>query len=263
MKHGLIDGDLVLFRAAFAAGEWARSAARNTMELILSNTGIDSYDLFLTGKDNFRKDIYPAYKANRKSKVLPVEELKETKEYLIDNWGAEIVHGIEADDAMGLGSREDTLIITLDKDLDMIPGEHYNWIHDATYTVDEEQAFRNFCTQCIQGDRTDNIPGLYQVTGNKATKRVLGKLDSITDKHEMFDYVRDTYGKPHQPTLHMIASLLWIQRGDARTYDQYLHSGRSDTLVGQTTEVGEATEESCGECLPSTDRRDQDGAKDQ
>jgi hypothetical protein len=193
---------------------------------------------------------------------LPVEALLETKEYLIDNWGAEVIHGMEADDAMGLAASSDTLIITLDKDLDMIPGSHYNWIKDWTYEVNEEEAFRHFCTQCIQGDRTDNIPGLYQVTGNKATKKLLSKLDNISTKEEMFNYVKHLYGREHQPMLHTIASLLWIQRGDARTYDQYLHSGGSDTSLGHTEETTDATAESGGERPPEVDRGNKDGVED-
>ena len=67
--QALIDMDLVCFRSAASAENEEVGIAIHRMEELLDNilqkVQANSYKAFLTGSKNFRKEIYPEYKANR------------------------------------------------------------------------------------------------------------------------------------------------------------------------------------------------------
>ena len=133
-------------------------------------------EYFLTGKGNFREQIatIKPYKGNRKDARKP-EHYEAIRDYLVSRYGAEIVDGQEADDAIGIRATElgeDCVIVSTDKDLDTIPGEHYNWVEKRSYCVSVSEAYRNFYIQVLTGDSTDNIPGIYGVA-TKTAKRIL------------------------------------------------------------------------------------------
>ncbi len=60
--------------------------------------------------------------------------------------------------------------MSIDKDLDMIRGWHYNFIKDKKYFIDDQQAIKHFYTQILTGDRVDNIIGLRGIGPKKAEK---------------------------------------------------------------------------------------------
>ena len=197
-------------------------AAKSIMESIMSNLEVNEYKLYLSGSENFRKDVatIKGYKAHRPAKPVYYEEVRD---YLFKFWQAELVDGMEADDKLGIEQclfqvTEDgyfewnkTVICSIDKDLKMIPGWHYNFVTNEKVFVDETEAWRNFYRQCITGDATDNIPGLFHITGRKATKAVLSKLDNITSVTGLSSYIAELY-KGHEQELEEIAELLWILR---------------------------------------------------
>lgn len=71
------------------------------MKRILETVGATDYTAYLTGSNNFRCELYPEYKANRKNKSRPVF-LERAREYMVTVWGAQVTDGIEADDAIGI-----------------------------------------------------------------------------------------------------------------------------------------------------------------
>jgi 5'-3' exonuclease len=106
----LIDGDICCYRAAASCEptkakpdrepqEVAIMRADELMRRILHETSSDTYKLYIGGSDNFRYKIYPEYKANRLDKPKP-EYLQDVRAFLVSEWNAEIVNGMEADDAM-------------------------------------------------------------------------------------------------------------------------------------------------------------------
>ena len=126
----LVDMDLVVYRsAASAENEELEIATYRTEELldtILTKVGTAEYRAFLTGSNNFRKTIYPEYKANR-TQPKP-KWLQECREFAIKNLGAELAPDtLEADDALAIYQTDNTIICSLDKDLLQIEGKHFQW----------------------------------------------------------------------------------------------------------------------------------------
>ena len=170
---------------------------------LLSPSGqVGNYTIFITGKDNFRYTIDPEYKANRVNIRRPAH-LKACQDYLIKHYETIVCHGVEADDAMGIAQCTEpygtTVIATLDKDLDMIPGWHYRWATataDARlYETDEEAARRCYFRQMITGDATDNIEGLSE----KAPKKRSYSTEPLEGMgiYDMTQYVREGYAKKY------------------------------------------------------------------
>tara|TARA_R110001592_G_scaffold50379_4_gene155912 strand:+ start:536 stop:1228 length:693 start_codon:yes stop_codon:yes gene_type:complete len=229
--QALIDHDLVVFRCAASAENDSLNIAIHRAEALLdellTKTGADSYRAFLSGKSNFRKTIYPEYKANRTA-PKPVH-LEALREYALDKMNAELApEGLEADDAMGINQTDDTVIVSLDKDMLMIPGKHFSWeikgkgwVKPDTWTdQDEIGGLKLFFEQCLKGDTADNIKGIERV-GPKKAQAILA--DCITD-HDMFNAVRDAYGNDDE--FIMNASVLWIMQheGDIwkERFDAYI-----------------------------------------
>lgn len=225
----LIDADIVCYRCA-AVNEGAdegiaRWQVDELMGRILSDTGATSHQAYLTGENNFRKTLYPEYKAQRPT-VKP-KWLEQLRAHLVTEWGATITDGYEADDALGIdqmfhnenGSYQDydygpSVVCSIDKDLLMIPGEHYNFVKQVWTTVNEQEGMLNFYTSVLVGDAVDNIKGCPGIGKAKAPKL----LDGRTTEQELYTACLDAYVVAHKNLeegirqLHLNAQLLWIWR---------------------------------------------------
>lgn len=210
----LIDADIVAFRCAascdtpefdFNAQEIAILRTDKLMQDICYMSSSDSYKAFLTGPRNFRKKLNPEYKSQRKDKPVP-QYLQACKEYLINNWNAELCVGYEADDALGMNQTDNSIICTIDKDLDMIPGLHFNWVKNEIYTVSEVDGLRHFYKQLLIGDRADNIFGINGIGPKKAEKLI----DPLDFEEDMYQVVRDLYDDDKRLCMNM--ECLWIWR---------------------------------------------------
>lgn len=103
-------------------------------------------------------------------------------DHLIAEWGAIAVDaGIEADDQVCIDAYDASkggikhTIVHIDKDLDQIPGTHYNFKTRALYEVGKVEAAYNLYTQVIVGDDADNIQGIPS-KGKVAAKNTLSNL---------------------------------------------------------------------------------------
>ncbi len=181
----ILDGDTIAFACAASAEDaevWvATSRAQQMIENILVTNESNHVEIWLSGKKNFRYSVYPEYKANRIGAYRPKWE-KAVKDFLTDKWEANWTDGIEADDQTGirlmqLGSNG--ILAHIDKDLNQIPGWHYNWelrrnnevVRPAKrYYVSQEEGDRWFWMQLLMGDSTDNIPGIAGIGPKKAEK---------------------------------------------------------------------------------------------
>lgn len=227
----LIDGDLVAYRTSASCKEddpkeVAFQRADRLLREILEATGSDSYQLWLSGTENFRKIINPEYKANRKDQVPP-KWLQDTREFLVSEWNAKLSHGREADDELGINQQyQGTIIASLDKDLKMIPYDHYSWEISGTKPNGEQwikaaqqvyqyvdMADKHFWKQLIIGDRTDNIFGVKGLGEVKAGKLI----DSLEDNQECLEVVLEKYDEDYK-RFAMNATCLWIMRGEGSTW---------------------------------------------
>jgi len=160
----LIDGDYMLYVTCHnKAGEDIKDFSQmkdnfeSYLENILANSEADGYIGFLTGK-NFRKEINPEYKSNRKGeKPLYFSELKE---YVLNKFN--LIEPLEADDCVNICKNKikGSFIVSNDKDLLNLEGRHYNPQKQEWKETTKEEAERYFWTSMIAGDTTDNIKGI-------------------------------------------------------------------------------------------------------
>lgn len=152
--------------------------------------------LFVGGEGNYRKDLFPFYKATRGEKPIVFQEVYD---YVTTKYKdiVTITHGIEAEDAVvtlaypsylkarKLKNKEgmDVVIGGIDKDLNQCPGWRYNYAKpdDGVYWIDSLTAWKSFCKQMLIGDTTDDIPGLTAL-GDEQKKKYSLKVKSIGEK---------------------------------------------------------------------------------
>ena len=170
----------------------------------------DSYKVYLTGKDNFRDNIATIlkYKGNRDGSRRP-HHYQNIRDYLVNSHKATVVHGMEADDALAMAQCRlykdsglfgadllykdkhahsepvgaPSVICSIDKDLDMVQGWHYNADKDQLYHTDNLTGWRLFYEQVLKGDGVDNIAGLHGI-GNKTATKILAACQSREELHQ-------------------------------------------------------------------------------
>jgi hypothetical protein len=224
----LIDADIVCYRIGFASEDVSEkiclARCAEFMEELVMKPWVGDYQGFLTGSNNFRKDIAVTapYKGNRTQAKPKHYEL--IREYLNKAWGCEIIEGQEADDAIGIRAYEmedveDYIIMSIDKDLDMIRGWHYNFIKNTKYLINDQEAIKHFYTQILTGDRVDNIVGLKGV-GPKKAEKIL--QDCVTEA-DMYKAVLEAYDNDEERVLEN-GQLLWIRRKENQIWSPALCS---------------------------------------
>lgn len=194
----LIDGDILLYGESAAVEiemDWGddwwtlHGDAREAKERvdiwvadIKELLEADDVILTLTDNDNWRKDVLPTYKANRKGKRKPVV-YNELKRYAIDTYKTALYPTLEADDVMGIlqtdpANDNDTVIVSEDKDMMTIPGKLYRPIRpeEGIQYISLEQANYNHYKQALMGDSTDGYAGCPGI-GPKTAEKILKQAD--------------------------------------------------------------------------------------
>lgn len=193
----LLDGDIIAWKVACRnmgradiptlrdqieaeVERWARCADQDADIVIPLSAG-----------KSFRYWIWPEYKANRE-KTVPPAMLGDCFDILKTDYYTWMVDGLEGDDGLGIlgtGS-EETCIVTIDKDLQQIPGWHFNPDKDTEmHETDPLLAAWHEHIQWLMGDSSDNLPGLPRV----GIKTAIKILDGIMGESEMTDAVLDSY----------------------------------------------------------------------
>jgi len=218
----LLDSDILAYRISFACkDETAEHAAYSLNSYIADiitrkvdttfpDCFVDSWELFLTGSNNFRLDIAKTavYKGHR-PEVKPVH-LAHLREHMTSHWGAVVIEGEEADDAIATRATQlgdYCVIVSLDKDLDQVSGWHFNFVKDIGYYVTPEEGMLNLYKQILTGDTADNIIGLKGVGPVKANKL----LADITDELDLYNACLEAYDGNEDRVLEN-ARLLWLRR---------------------------------------------------
>jgi len=212
--RALIDGDIVVYRGAASAEkeeQWVALARADQMiQDILADTGSDSYSVYLTGTDNFRREIAPSYKANRPDE-RPAH-WQAVREFLVTHHKAEICNGHEADDQLGIQQdkeRGTTVICSIDKDLLQIPGRHYNFVKKTFQEVGIDEGLEHLYLQSLIGDRSDNIIGVAGIGPVKAAQALDGLLPE-----EWYGKCRELYNDDERFHLNMKLLYIWQKPND-------------------------------------------------
>jgi len=145
----------------------------------------------------------------------------EIKEYLQFVWGAKVVDGMEADDLLGMRQLAGhpienlesytTIIVSTDKDLDQIPGLHFNWVKGVLYEITPEEARQFYLVQLLSGDPVDNIPGIPGI-GPKTAEKIIKKCKSGTHFSTIKDYYKKAYGDKWEEVLKEMDQLIRIKQ---------------------------------------------------
>lgn len=131
---------------------------------VFARANCDFYIGFLTTGKNFRFQIYPAYKANRKDVIKP-PFYSEVKKYLMEKYKFTDYIGLEADDLVMIARKHyckdyKCLIVTTDKDILQTPYPSFDPKKGTFQETSKEDAYYFFWGSTIWGDTADNIKGL-------------------------------------------------------------------------------------------------------
>lgn len=225
----LIDSDIIAYRVSFACKDENTATANRTadgyvFDLLMcgvdncfSGCYVDQWKLYLTGKGNFRNDIASTavYKGNRTAPKP--EHLADVRKHLVEEWGAEVTEGQEADDAIAIAATkhgDKCVIVSVDKDLDQLTGWHYNFVKKRNYFVTPEEAQLNFYKQILTGDAADNIMGLRGI-GNVKAGKILSECQT---EEEMYNACVAAYDDNEDRVIEN-ARLLWLRRYDNQLWE--------------------------------------------
>lgn len=201
----LIDGDIIAYKASTMAEHsikwedstvWTLHADENQgkynilseIENLKENLKASNITIALTDGVNFRKDILPSYKDNRKEKRKPLI-LGAMRKWLIEEYDAVIYPNLEADDVLGIlatepNNKEEKIICSLDKDLRQIPGK---------LSQDGRTIIKRSKTECdwwhliqtLTGDSVDNFSGCPKIGIVTAQKILKDKKLPIKEQWEL------------------------------------------------------------------------------
>lgn len=145
------------------------------VESISHDWGIGETRIIISDKSNFRYDIFPAYKANRKGREHTAQFLKLRK------WARKKFapkQNIEADDAVAHWVRKGAIGFSTDKDLVKgVAGIWFDCYHSRMHWIylNEQDAEKFNYQQYVAGDSGDGIKGIEGVA--------LIKAQGLLDEH--------------------------------------------------------------------------------
>lgn len=180
-----VNPDQVQFHREAAPEPFYYARLRDKIQGILQLTECTEYTVYLTGDNNFRKElaVTNTYKGHRPEDGKPLL-YQEMKDYLLKHHPCEIAHDREADDLLSINQTDCTVLCSTDKDLDQVPGWHFNFRDNELYYIPEQYAMYWSMVQLATGDSTDNIKGLKGIGYAKAEKALKGKT-----KQEMLCWI--------------------------------------------------------------------------
>lgn len=230
----LIDADILCYRIGFAYenetnDRLVRWQVDRTINGICDTLGVTDHQCYLTSTDksNFRYQVDSTYKSNRtapRPKWFGV-----IREHLINDYQAEVVTGMEADDAIGIEATKrkagtTIFIASIDKDLLQIPGHHFNFVSKTHSQISVYEGDTMLGKQLLTGDITDGVRSLGGIGRIKA-ERI---LEGTTTRNDILQRVQATFishfEKPKnnlskdkalwQKELRRVADLIFIRRFD-------------------------------------------------
>ncbi|MCH5156414.1 MAG: DNA polymerase I [Clostridiales bacterium] len=221
-KLMLIDGNSIVNRAYFAIRQpLTDNEGRNTnaiygfVNILLKALADYAPDKLIVAFDmrghNFRKDIYPEYKANRHGMPDDLAEQMPVLHELLAAMKVTVVEkaGVEADDIIGTISNSfdgDSYIVSGDRDMLQLVSDRVTVLLTKKGVTDVEVVnpetlkseynltpYQVIEYKALRGDTSDNIPGVRGV-GEKTALALLEKYGNID---ELYQHVEDEKGALH------------------------------------------------------------------
>ena len=244
----LIDGDVLVYRAAWAAqkrdtpldpADRALYSLWKMIDTIKSRLSQEEIKVFLTSSDksNYRYSVAKRkpYKSNRPPKPHYYNLLRT---YLTRRYNTEVVYGREADDALvtHLYSNTNYICASIDKDLRQGPGLHYDIVEGTKQLVSDPGelivssnrlklkggGYKWFYAQMLLGDVVDSIPGVNGY-GPVKTEALLSKIVSEEEcVCAVFKVYEEVFKEQAKEYFFEAADLLWIQRKEGEIKSEYL-----------------------------------------
>lgn len=210
--HGRIDAEGIILDLLYERFETSVRELTNHIEESFNIVDIEFF--FTTCKNNFRKELLPAYKGNRKGYRSPfIKRLVNyaISELSIQGYNVWISNTLEADDLISMKARQlkdKCILASIDKDLKQVPGCHFDYYKVKEYdqtTGEELKYYRGFSYttetegkellfyQLLIGDSTDNIKGCKGIglkraesllKGKKTTSQWIAVCRTYASKHE-------------------------------------------------------------------------------
>ena len=195
MKKVYIDGDMLLYRAAFAAEKEIKweddiftvhadfSDLKDAYIMVADyiSESLDAYEengdeitMVFSDRYTFRHELNLLYKAHRRDKRSPLG-INDLREWVCDEWKSIRVDRLEADDVLGIIGSADphgSIIVSGDKDFATVPCTWYNFLKGETRRITKEEADFQHLVQTLAGDATDGYFGVPRV-GLKTAEKIL------------------------------------------------------------------------------------------
>lgn len=185
----------------------------------------------------YRKALYQDYKSQRQERAEEISKQEPWVRTFLTASGIPVVsmYGVESDDVMAAIAKKEShdkkiAIVSSDKDMAQIVGGNVFW-----FTIDknERNGIKRMTSKAIsekfgvppkqmrdflalQGDASDNIPGIRGV-GKKTASKILKEFSSIKNLYEQIS--NDTNGKNKLDNVigKTISNRIWEELQDART----------------------------------------------
>lgn len=254
----LADGDALAYYCA-GNGDTSSGQARRNLEQKLESAlracGADKVTILTTSRASHKGHRYAIsrikpYQGKRDGKQRP-RNWQLMRELIERDPRSVVTDTLEADDLFHIHSvrlgDDNVALLTMDKDMRMVPGWHLNWDSHALVRVQPDTwaaaldgklyGRKWFWLQMLMGDATDNVPGLLACKVGGKLKRCGEKtaaalLRHCQDEHAARDVVfgqyLSTYGDGNDFAGHVAyieqACLLWMRRSD-RLFDCALPGG--------------------------------------
>jgi DNA polymerase-1 len=217
----LIDGSGYLFRAYYAIRHlssptgFPTNAIYGVVQMLLKLLRDQKPDhlavVFDVGRETFRTELYPDYKANRAAMPEDLRPQIEPLKELIRAFNIPVLEkaGFEADDLIGTIARrcreqgQPVIVVTGDKDLMQIVGDGITLLDTmkdkASNVAEVVEKFgvapsRVVDVLALMGDASDNIPGVPGI-GEKTASKLIQEFGSLEELLVRVDEVKGKNGE--------------------------------------------------------------------
>lgn len=205
MNKIIVDGDMLAYRAAFACeyetkwddDHWTLMSSETEMKSevnrFFENLSKELRSELITPvfspRENFRLDLFPEYKANRRDKRKPLG-LRWLVEWIKSTYDGVTAENMEADDLIGIMcTREPTCTVAVsgDKDFGTLPIAWYNPLKNEKRLSNPQEAANYHLVQTLAGDAADGyvgVKGIGEVTARKLLDKKGYTWDTVVGAYE-------------------------------------------------------------------------------